>query len=79
MGSRTSIARQQCCQAFATARETTERSVAFYRRLGWEIAGHVSQHTVASHALRGLPASGQAVRDPDLAEVHELRSTTARF
>jgi len=50
-------------------------SVAFYRRLGWEIAGHVSQHTVASNALRGLPASGQAVRDPDLAEVHELRST----
>ena len=52
-------------------------SVAFYRRLGWEIAGQVSEFTVPANALRGLPASGQAVRDPDLVEVQELRSAVA--
>lgn len=52
-------------------------SVAFYRGLGWEIAGHVSELTVASHALGGLPASGQAVRDPDIGEVQALRSALA--
>jgi predicted acetyltransferase len=52
-------------------------SITFYRRLGWEIAGHVSQFTVPSHALGGRPASGQVVRDPDLGEVHATRSEMA--
>jgi predicted acetyltransferase len=48
-------------------------SVAFYRGLGWEIAGHVGQFNVPAVALRGRAESGIAVRDPDLAEVGELR------
>lgn len=52
-------------------------SVTFYRHLGWEIAGEVSAFAVPSRALRGPTASGQAVRDPDLAEVRELRSAVA--
>jgi predicted acetyltransferase len=52
-------------------------SVTFYRRLGWEVAGHVSQFSVPSRSLGGRPASGQAVRDPDLGEVQTVRSKGA--
>lgn len=51
-------------------------SVTFYRRLGWEIAGHVSQFTVPSRAL-GLRAAGAAVPDPDQAEVNATRRDQA--
>ena len=52
-------------------------SVTFYRRLGWEIAGHVSQFTVPLRALGGRRASGHAVPDPDLAEVNAVRTGQA--
>jgi predicted acetyltransferase len=52
-------------------------SVTFYRRLGWEIAGHVSQFTVPSRALAGREAAGAAVRDPDPGEVHAARHELA--
>ena len=52
-------------------------SVAFYRGLGWELAGHVNQFTVPADALRGLPATGDPVADPALDEVRALRSSLA--
>ena len=52
-------------------------SVAFYRSMGWELAGHGAQFTVPSAMLRGLPAAGDAVRDPSLDEVSALRSSLA--
>ena len=48
-------------------------SVAFYRGLGWEVGGHVSQFNVPAAVLRGRAPSGAAVRDPDLGEINELR------
>ena len=52
-------------------------SVAFYRSMGWELAGLGAQFTVPSAMLRGLPAAGDAVRDPSLDEVSALRSSLA--
>lgn len=52
-------------------------SVTFYRRLGWELAGHVSQFTVPSRALGGRRVSGRAVPDPDLSEVYAVRGGEA--
>ncbi len=53
-------------------------SMAFYRSMGWELAGHVAQFTVPSALLRGLRAAGEAVRDPSLDEVRALCSSLAR-
>jgi predicted acetyltransferase len=52
-------------------------SVSFYRGMGWELAGHVSQFTVPAERLRGLEAAGTAVRDPALAEVRPLVASLA--
>ena len=52
-------------------------SVGFYRGMGWEIGGEVREYAVAAHLLPGGSASGQAVRDPDLADVHSLRTAVA--
>lgn len=52
-------------------------SVAFYRGLGWELAGHVAQYTVPAAMLRGLHATGEVVRDPSRDEIRGLRSSLA--
>ncbi len=52
-------------------------SVSFYRRIGWELAGSVGQYTVPAAALRGLTGMGDALRDPPLDEVRELRASLA--
>jgi predicted acetyltransferase len=51
--------------------------MALYRSMGWELAGHVAQFTVPAATLRGLPAAGEAVRDPSLDEVRGLRASLA--
>ena len=52
-------------------------NVAFYRTMGWELAGQIAQFTVPADRLRGLQAAGTAERDPSLAEVAALRATLA--
>ena len=53
-------------------------SVAFYRAMGWEIAGEVREYRVPAAMLRGGAATGAAERDPDVAEVAALRGGVAR-
>ena len=52
-------------------------NVAFYRTMGWELAGQVAQFTVPADRLRVLQATGTAERDPALTEVSALRATLA--
>ncbi len=52
-------------------------SVAFYRRMGWELAGPVAQFTAPATLLRGLAAAGEAERDPPLDQVRALRGSLA--
>jgi predicted acetyltransferase len=50
-------------------------NVAFYRTMGWELAGQVAQFTVPAERLRVLQATGTAEPDPPLAEAMALRAT----
>jgi predicted acetyltransferase len=52
-------------------------SVAFYRAMGWEIAGEVREHRVPAAMLRGQAANGAAKRDPEVVEVAALRDAIA--
>lgn len=53
-------------------------SVAFYRSMGWELAGSAAQFTVSAERLRGLSATGRAERDPPIDAVRALRAGLVR-
>lgn len=53
-------------------------SVAFYRSMGWELAGQVTEYSVPAVQLRGHRADGLAERDPPLDEIRRLRTSIAR-
>lgn len=52
-------------------------SVAFYRGMGWEIAGQVAEHAVPAYMLRSAPAAGEAVPEPDADAVRAARDASA--
>jgi predicted acetyltransferase len=53
-------------------------STAFYRGMGWEVAGRIGRYDVAASELRLAAQGGDAERDPDPADVRALRSRVCR-